>query len=350
MTNCLALTRRGLDEPALTRLLDRVHALGARAACRALADRHLLVAWPESGTRLATALAALSEVETVLAEGHVLPLASRDFQPTDSSVTVGGVILGGPATVTIAGPCSAEHPDVLVETARSVRAAGAAMFRVGVFKPRTSPYSFQGLGAAGLAALAEVRAEIGMPIVSEILTVADLDAMSEVVDVLQVGARNMHNFALLAALGRAGKPVLLKRGMAATVTEWLHAAEYLLAHGNDQVVLCERGIRTFEQSTRFTLDLNAIPVLRERTHLPIIVDPSHGTGHVRYVPAMARAGLAAGADGVIVEVHPRPAEALSDGPQSLDLDAFAALSAELRTIAAAMGREHQSAALPALIG
>ncbi|NUT51288.1 MAG: 3-deoxy-7-phosphoheptulonate synthase [Saccharothrix sp.] len=245
--------------------------------------------------------------------------------------------MGGGRPEEIAGPCSAENPQVLLDTAKSVRDSGAAMLRVGMFKPRTSPYSFHGLGREGIALLAEARREIGMPVVTEVMDVRDIDLVAGAADVLQVGARNMQNYPLLVELGRAGVPVLLKRGLAATVAEWLHAAEYLLAHGASDVVLCERGIRTFERNTRFTLDLNAVPVVKELSHLPVVVDPSHAAGAARYVGAMSAAALAAGADGLLIEVHPDPSRALSDGDQSLDLAAFAAVAGQLRRIAAALG-------------
>jgi 3-deoxy-7-phosphoheptulonate synthase len=265
-------------------------------------------------------------------------LGSRDFSPKDTIVPVDGVNFGNKNLIIIAGPCAIESEEQLWETATAVKAAGAQVLRAGAFKPRSSPYSFQGLGKAGLVMLDEVRRKLGLAVVTEVLTPDDVDLVAGYVDMLQVGARNMQNFSLLQEVGRSGHPVLLKRGMSATVEELLMSAEYILANHNSKVILCERGIRTFENSTRFTLDITAVPVLKHLTHLPVIVDPSHATGKWTFVPAAAKAGIAAGADGLIVEVHPRPAEALSDGPQSLRLDRFAHLMSELKPLAAAVGR------------
>jgi len=251
-----------------------------------------------------------------------------------------GMTIGGDGVVVIAGPCSVENREQLLETALAVREAGAHALRGGVFKPRTSPYSFQGLGEAGLELLVEAREKTGMPIVTEVMSVRQIPILKQYVDVLQVGARNMQNFSLLHAVGESNHPVLLKRGMMATVEELLMAAEYILSHGNQRVIVCERGIRTFETTTRNTTDINAIPVLKSLTHLPVILDPSHGTGHWEYVTAVARAGIAAGADGLIVEVHPRPSEALSDGSQSLRPERFVDLVKQIRSIAQAVGRSY----------
>jgi 3-deoxy-7-phosphoheptulonate synthase len=240
--------------------------------------------------------------------------------------------------VVIAGPCAVESQEQLWETACAVKQAGAQILRAGAFKPRTSPYSFQGLGVAGLELLSDVRRRLGLAVVTEVLTPHDVELVASHADMLQIGARNMQNFTLLQEVGRSGHPVLLKRGISATVEELLMSAEYILATGNDRVILCERGIRTFETSTRFTLDISAIPVLKHLTHLPVIVDPSHATGKWKFVAPVAKAGIAAGADGLIVEVHPCPAEALSDGPQALRLDRFAQLMRELGPLAVAVGR------------
>jgi 3-deoxy-7-phosphoheptulonate synthase len=265
-------------------------------------------------------------------------LGSRDFRPRNTIVTVGNVRFGGPALVMIAGPCSVESAEQLWETAVAVKEAGAQVLRGGAFKPRSSPYSFQGLGKPALEMLDDVGERLGLQVITEVLTPDDVDLVASYADMLQIGARNMQNFTLLQEVGRSGHPVLLKRGMSATLEELLMSAEYILANGNDNVVLCERGIRTFEDSTRFTLDISAVPVLKHLTHLPVIVDPSHAVGKWAFVPAVAKAGVAAGADGLIVEVHPRPQEALSDGPQSLKLDRFAHLMADLRPLASAVGR------------
>jgi 3-deoxy-7-phosphoheptulonate synthase len=239
----------------------------------------------------------------------------------------------------MAGPCSVESRAQVLEVAGKVKAAGAAVLRGGAFKPRTSPYSFQGLEEEGLKILDEARRETGLPVVTEVMEPDKVEMVAAHADILQIGARNVQNFSLLRRVAETRKPVLLKRGMSTSIQEWLLSAEYVLSGGNPQVILCERGIRTFETATRFTLDLNAVPVVKKLTHLPVVVDPSHGTGHWEYVEAMAMAGLAAGADGLIIEVHPRPEEALSDGPQSLKPERFAALMTKLRRLAEALDRD-----------
>lgn len=264
--------------------------------------------------------------------------ASRDFHPQDTLVSVGDVIVGGPQIVLIAGPCAVESRDQLIEIAAAVKERGAAMLRGGAFKPRTSPYSFQGLGEEGLRILAEAREVTGLPIVTEVMQPELVPLVTSYADVVQIGARNMQNFALLHAVGQAQCPVLLKRGMMSTVEELLMAAEYILSHGNTRVILCERGIRTFETYTRNTLDISAVPLLKGLTHLPVIVDPSHGTGKWELVPPVSRAAVAAGADGLIVEVHTHPDQALSDGSQSLKPETFADLVTSLRKVAVAVGR------------
>jgi 3-deoxy-7-phosphoheptulonate synthase len=278
----------------------------------------------------------IPEVEKVVPVSNPFKLASRAFHPQDTLIQVGEHIVGGSEPVIIAGPCSVESREQIIEAAEQVKRAGAHMLRGGAFKPRSSPYSFQGLGETGLKYLAEARERTGLPIVTEIMEIEVLPMMLQYVDVLQIGARNMQNFPLLKAVGKTDKPVLLKRGLSATIEEWLMAAEYILAEGNPKVILCERGIRTFETYTRNTLDLNAVPVVQHLSHLPVLVDPSHGVGHWRYVTAMARAAIAAGANGLIVEVHPNPKEALSDGEQSLTVENFENLVQEVRRIHAAM--------------
>ncbi|NJC96950.1 MAG: 3-deoxy-7-phosphoheptulonate synthase [Anaerolineae bacterium] len=277
-------------------------------------------------------------------------LASRQFHPENSIFPVDGFKVGGEDIVLIAGPCSVESKSQILETAQAVREAGANALRGGVFKPRTSPYSFQGLGEEGLEYLAEAREATGMPIVVEIMSQMQLDVMLKYVDVLQIGARNMQNFNLLRALGETRKTVLLKRGLSATIEELLMSAEYLLAGGNKQVILCERGIRTFETTTRNTTDINAVPVLKNLTHLPVILDPSHSTGHADYVAAIARAGIAAGADGLIIEVHPDPAHAVSDGKQSLKPEQFAGLVKQVKAIAEVLGRRVAPIQKPVIVG
>jgi 3-deoxy-7-phosphoheptulonate synthase len=265
-------------------------------------------------------------------------LVGRTFKPADSVVAVGGVPVGGPEVIVMAGPCSVESPEQLAAVARPVRAAGARVLRGGAFKPRSSPYTFQGHGEAALRWLREAADEASLPVVSEVMDVRAIELMSRYVDCLQVGARNMQNYDLLKELGKLRRPVLLKRGLAATIEEWLLSAEYVMAGGNPDVILCERGIRTFENATRNTLDLAAISVVKKRSHLPIIVDPSHGTGRRDQVLPMARAAVAAGADGLLIEVHHDPERALSDGPQSLFPGQFDALMGELRVIAPVLGR------------
>jgi len=255
-----------------------------------------------------------------------------------ATVTVDNVVFGGQRLVLIAGPCTVEDRTQMIEIACAVKEAGAVMLRGGAFKPRSSPYAFQGLCEEGLAILAEARERTGLPVVTEVLESSQLPTVAAVADMLQIGSRNMHNSVLLRDAGASGKPVLLKRGMSATIQEYLYAAEYILSAGGQHVVLCERGIRTFETATRFTLDLNAIPVIKKETHLPVIVDPSHGTGIAEFVMPMARAGIAAGCDGLMVEVHPDPAKAMSDGPQSLTFAQFESLVREIRPVAEAMKR------------
>ena len=264
--------------------------------------------------------------------------ASRDFHPQDTLVAVGDTVVGGDEIVLIAGPCAVESQELMSEIGQAVKEAGAQMLRGGAFKPRTSPYSFQGLGEEGLKILARVREETGLPVVTEVMQPELVPLVTSYADVLQIGARNMQNFALLHAVGQAHRPVLLKRGMMSTMEELLMAAEYILSHGNDRVILCERGIRTFEPYTRNTLDINAVPLLKNLTHLPVIVDPSHGTGKWELVEPVSRAAIAAGADGLIVEVHTHPEEAVSDGGQSLLPARFAHLRESVEAIAAVVGR------------
>ena len=265
-------------------------------------------------------------------------LASRQFHPQDSVFPLDGFSVGGEEIAIIAGPCSVESRSQVIETAQAIREAGANALRGGVFKPRTSPYVFQGLGEQGLEYLAEARELTGMPIVAEVMSVAQVELMIKYVDVLQIGARNMQNFSLLRAIGETRVPILLKRGMSATIEELLMASEYILAGGNPRVMLCERGIRTFETATRNTTDINAIPVLKSLTHLPVILDPSHSTGLSEYVASVAKAGVAAGADGLIIEVHNDPANALSDGRQSLTPEKFASLVKQVKMVAEAVER------------
>lgn len=284
------------------------------------------------------ALEAMPGVEKVVPVLQPYKLANRLFHPDATIVKVGDLEIGGGAIHVMAGPCAVEGREQLLTAARQVKKAGATILRGGAFKPRTSPYAFQGLEEEGLKILAEARAETGLYVVTEVMDARTLPLVAEYADILQIGARNMQNFFLLREVAKVNKPVLLKRNAAATVEEWLMAAEYLMDGGNYNVILCERGIRSFETYTRNTLDLTAVPVVKHLSHLPVIVDPSHGIGKWRFVSPMARAALAAGADGLLVEVHPNPAEALCDGPQSLTPENFALMMAELKKVAAVMGR------------
>lgn len=283
-------------------------------------------------------ITAMTGVEKVVAVTAPYKLVSREFRPEDSIVNIGGIEVGGSNIVIMAGPCAVESREQLMESAMIVKKSGAQFLRGGAFKPRTSPYAFQGLEEAGLKLLAEAREMTGLKIVTEVVDVDSVALVSQYADVMQIGARNMQNFQLLKAVGRTNKPVLLKRGMAATISEWLNAAEYILNEGNFNVMLCERGIRTFEDFTRNTLDLSAVAAVKMISHLPVIVDPSHGTGLWRLVKPMAKAAIAAGADGLIIEVHPNPPEALSDGPQSLTPKNFEELMTEIAAIAGLLGR------------
>ena len=283
-------------------------------------------------------LEAVETVESVMPVQQPFKLASREVRQEPSEVLVNGVVIGGKTVVVMAGPCSVESEAQVLEVADRVKEAGARILRGGAFKPRTSPYAFQGLKEQGLKYLAEARKRTGLPVVTEVLETESVEMVAEYADILQIGARNIQNFTLLRRVGEMGKPVLLKRGMATSIQEFLLSAEYILAAGNPNVILCERGIRTFETATRFTLDLNAVPVLKKLSHLPVFVDPSHGTGHWDLVAPMAKGAVACGADGLIIEVHPKPEEALSDGPQSLKPAKFTQLMRELRPVAEAVGR------------
>ena len=267
-----------------------------------------------------------------------IKLAARSEGQENTLVRIGDAVIGGEKVTVIAGPCSVESREQLMEAAKAVKAAGASMLRGGAFKPRTLPYSFQGLGVEGLKILSEAREETGLPVVTEVMAPEEVAVVEEYADVLQIGARNVQNYPLLKRVGQAGKPVLLKRGLASTIEEWLSAAEYVLHGGNPDVILCERGIRSYGKLTRFTLDLAAVPLLKEVSHLPVVVDPSHGTGIRSLVKPMSKAAVAAGADGLIVEVHPNPEEAMSDGAQSLRTEDFKVLMGELGPVARSVGR------------
>jgi 3-deoxy-7-phosphoheptulonate synthase len=285
-------------------------------------------------------LAAMSGVESVTPISKPFKLTSREFHPSDTVIEVRGTSIGGGSLTVMAGPCSVESREQMLQTADAVAEAGATVLRGGAFKPRTSPYSFQGLGMEGVAFLVDARERTGLPIVTEVMEPGQVGPVAEYADIIQIGARNMQNFALLTAAGKATRPVMLKRGIAATVEEWLMAAEYIVSSGNPDVILCERGIRTFEKYTRNTLDLAAVPLIHRLSHLPVIVDPSHATGKRWLVRSMALAGVAAGADGIMVEVHPEPDQALSDGEQSLTFEQFAEMAPVLRQVHAEVESLH----------
>jgi 3-deoxy-7-phosphoheptulonate synthase len=321
------------------RVVQRVEELGLQAHLSRGQERTVIGVIGDERPVSRAAFERLQAVEKVMRVLYPFKLASRDFQPEDTVIPLNGTRIGGRAVVVMAGPCAVEDRAQMWEVAHAVQKAGVKIMRGGAFKPRTSPYSFQGLGRAGLELLAAVRDEFGLAIITEVMSSEEVPLVAQYADILQVGTRNMQNYALLHALGDCGKPVLLKRGMMSTLEELLMSAEYILSHGNYQVMLCERGIRTFEAYTRNTFDINAIPALKGLTHLPVIADPSHGTGKWDLVGAVSRAAVAAGADGLLVEVHPHPSRALSDGGQSLRPDAFARLMVDLKAVAEAVGRE-----------
>ncbi|HLV11763.1 MAG TPA: 3-deoxy-7-phosphoheptulonate synthase [Trueperaceae bacterium] len=331
--------RKDADAASVEKVLGEVKSLGFTPHVSEGESRTLIGAiGPAPTEELREHLSGLAGVETVVRITKPFKLASREFRHDDSFVMIGGVKTGNGRFVVAAGPCGVESREQTLEAAAIVRGSGGQVLRGGAYKPRTSPYAFQGLGERGLEILAEAREATGLPIVTEVTTPELVAKVAAVADMLQVGARNTQNFALLAEVGRSGKPVLFKRGMSTSVTEFLQAAEYILSQGNPNVVLCERGIRTFETATRFTLDVGAVPVLKELTHLPVWVDPSHAAGRRSLVTSLALAGAAAGADGIIVEVHPRPEEARSDAAQQLDADEFGALMARLGPVVQALGK------------
>lgn len=322
-------------------LLDLIAAKGLKPLHMPGSERVVLGALGDERVLAELALEGHPMVESLKPILAPYKLVSREMQAHDTIVRIGSVPVGGRGFTVIAGPCAVETESQMRNTARAAKAAGAHGLRAGAYKPRTSPYAFQGHGVEGLKLLRATGDEFEMPVVTEVMETADVDVVAQYADALQIGARNMQNFSLLRAVGRSGKPVVLKRGMAAKVEDLLLAAEYLLAEGNDQVILCERGIRTFETATRNTLDLNAIPFIKQRTHLPVLVDPSHGTGVRDFVIPMALAAAACGADGILVEVHENPPVAWSDGAQSLYPDGFERLMASLAPIATAVGRQLQ---------
>jgi 3-deoxy-7-phosphoheptulonate synthase len=336
----MIIVMESATEGQVQAVVKRVQAAGLNTHISVGVSRTVIGVVGDDRTKeiLRESLETMPAVERVVAILQPFKLVSREFKTDDTVVRVGAHTIGGNQVCVIAGPCSVESREQILTTADAVKAAGATLLRGGAFKPRTSPYSFQGLEEEGLRLLAEARARTGLPVVTEAMDAAQMELVVRYADMIQIGARNMQNYPLLREAGRAKLPVLLKRGISATIEELLLAAEYILNEGNYQVVLCERGIRGFDAHTRFTLDLAAIPVLKHLTHLPIIVDPSQGTGKWRYVPPMARAAIAAGADGLIVEVHPDPSSALSDGAQSLNPENFMSLMTSLRPLTKAVGR------------
>jgi 3-deoxy-7-phosphoheptulonate synthase len=335
----LVVMQHGATPDEVRRVVETMEELGYQARPMPGAQRTAVGLVGNDGRVDATRLAALPGVKEIIHVTQPYKQVSREWRPESTVVELpGGIKIGGADVVVIAGPCSVESEKQILEAARLVRDAGATMLRGGAFKPRTSPSSFQGLGKKGLRLLAQAREETGLLIVTEALDTDTVDVVAEHADVIQIGARNMQNFSLLKRAGRCGRPVLLKRGIAATITELLLSAEYLLAEGNHDVILCERGIRGFDNATRNVFDVTAIPVVKELSHLPIVADPSHGTGRRSKVTPMARAAVAAGADGVLIEVHPQPDRALSDGEQSLYPEQFLALMKEISAIAEAIGR------------
>jgi 3-deoxy-7-phosphoheptulonate synthase len=328
----------GADDDEVEDVLERLAGVGAHGRVAPGRDATVIGAIGEHGLLGNLTLDDLDGIDRVLPVSKPYKLVALETSPDPTVIQVRGRRLGGDHFGLIAGPCTVESREQTLTTARAVHAAGASMLRGGAFKPRTSPYSFRGLGEEALAILDEAREETGLPLVTELLDPRHIDVVAETTDVIQIGARNMQNFLLLAEVGRTDKPVLLKRGPSASIEELLMAAEYILNEGNSRVILCERGIRTFESATRYTLDIGSIPVLKERTHLPVIVDPSHAAGRRELVPALARAAVAAGADGLIVEAHPRPEEALCDAPQLIRAADFTAFADEIRDLAALMGK------------
>ncbi len=335
----IVVLKPGLSQDEIHKVVERIESFGLRAHLSEGKERTIIGAIGDERLLADQTLESFPGVEKVLPILKPYKLVSREFQRANTVIDINGHKIGAKKIHVMAGPCSVESRDQVLESAVPVKEAGATFLRGGAFKPRTSPYSFQGLGEEGLDYLAHAREVTGLPIITEVLDPRDLDVVYRYTDILQIGARNMQNFKLLTEVGKLSKPVMLKRGMSATIQEFLLSAEYIASEGNRKIILCERGIRTFETETRNTLDLSAVPILKNLSHLPIFVDPSHGTGRWDLVAPMALAGVAAGADGLLIEVHSHPEVALSDGPQSLKPDKFAALMKDLKRVAAAIGRE-----------
>ncbi len=334
----IVVMKIGSAEKEIAEVIKRIESAGLRSHLSQGVEHTIIGVLGQTFPELRDMLEVLPGVDEVIPVSKPYKLASREFHPQDTIIKVGDVTIGGKEIVVMAGPCAVESEEQLLSTAKAVKAAGATILRGGAFKPSTSPYQFRGLGVEGLRLLAKVGKDTGLPVITEVLSPVDVDEVASYADILQIGTRNMHNFSLLEAVSETNKPILLKRGLSATAQEWLLAAEYILANGNKQLMLCERGIRTFETYTRNTMDISAIPIIEKVSHLPIIADPSHGTGKWYLVAPMALAAVAAGADGVMVEVHPAPDMALKDGPQSLTFNNFSRLMSQMGPIARAVNR------------
>ena len=333
----IVVMRHDASQDQINQVSQRLHQEGFQVHLSQGVERTVIGVIGENTERVMV-VSAMAGVEQVVPVHRPYKLVSREFHPDSSIIHIGQVPVGGRRVVVMAGPCAVESHDQVMEAAEVVHGLGLSVLRGGAYKPRTSPYSFQGMGLEGLKILAEARERYGLAVVTEAVDHESLQQVAEWADVVQIGARNMQNYELLKAVGQTSKPVLLKRGLSATIDEWLQAAEYIVAHGNPNVILCERGIRTYESKTRNTLDLSAIPVVKELSHLPVVIDPSHSTGNWNWVAPMARAAVAAGADGLIIEAHPNPSQALSDGPQSLNMPHLQELVHSLRGLAEVVGR------------
>jgi 3-deoxy-7-phosphoheptulonate synthase len=334
----LVVMKKDSSEQELAGVMQKLTQSGLTGHMSKGVERTVIGVVGQTYPEMRDTLELLPGVDEVIPISKPYKLSSREFQPENTTIKVGDVVLGGDKLAIIAGPCAVESERQILDTAKAVRAAGACILRGGAFKPSTSPYQFRGLGRQGLEMLAMARAETGLPFITEVLTPQDVELVAEYADILQIGARNMQNFNLLDEVGKVNKPVMLKRGMSATIQEWLLSAEYILSQGNRQLILCERGIRTFETYTRNTLDISAIPIIKKLSHLPVIGDPSHGTGKWYLVTPLALAAVAAGADGLMIEVHPNPDQALKDGAQSLTFENFEQLMQQVAPVAASVGR------------
>ena len=334
----IVVMKVGSTDKEIDGVVKRIESAGLTTHVSQGVERTIIGVVGQIFPELQDMLEMLHGVDEVIRVSKPYKLSSREFHPLDTTVKVGGVTIGGKEIVVMAGPCAVESEEQLFETANAVKAAGANILRGGAFKPSTSPYQFRGLGEPGLELLARVKKDVGLPVITEVMSTGDVEMVARYADILQIGARNMQNFSLLEEVAKTGKPVMLKRGLSATVQEWLLAAEYILAQGDGQLILCERGIRTFETYTRNTMDISVIPIIEKVSHLPIIADPSHGTGKWYLVIPMALAAVAAGADGIMVEVHPHPDLALKDGAQSLTFANFQQLMSQIKYVAKAVGR------------